>query len=117
MPYRSKKPCRYPGCPKLTDMRYCPEHERLESQRYEKYRRYPNHSMNYDESWRRTRERFLEEHPLCEMCQSEGRLIPAVLVHHKVRIADGGANEDENLMPLCEYHHSSLNAKEGDRWK
>ena len=117
MPYRSKKPCGYSGCPKLTNKRYCPEHERAEAQRYEKYDRDPNHGRNYGAGWRRTRERFLEEHPLCDMCLSEGKLIPAVLVHHKVRITDGGANEDENLMPLCQECHSRLHAKEGDRWK
>lgn len=26
MPYRPKKPCRHPGCAKLTDGRYCEEH-------------------------------------------------------------------------------------------
>lgn len=27
MPRKPKKPCAYPGCPNLTDGRYCPEHQ------------------------------------------------------------------------------------------
>ena len=29
MPMKPKRPCRYPGCPKLTDGLYCEEHARL----------------------------------------------------------------------------------------
>ena len=29
MPMKPKKPCRHPGCPKLTDGLYCEEHEAL----------------------------------------------------------------------------------------
>jgi len=117
MPYRSKKPCGYPGCPKLTNKRYCPEHEKVEAQRYEKYDRDPNHGTNYGTSWEKIRGRFLEAHPLCEICQREGKLIPAVLVHHKKSLRDGGTNDNGNLAALCQECHSRLHAKEGDRWK
>ena len=30
MPMKPKKPCRHPGCPKLTDGLYCEEHEALQ---------------------------------------------------------------------------------------
>ena len=39
MPRKPKRPCSYPGCPKLTDGRFCEEHQKLENQRYEKYDR------------------------------------------------------------------------------
>ena len=116
LPYRAKKPCAYPGCPKLTNSRYCPEHERAEAQRYERYDRDPNTAKNYGSSWRRVRDRFLEAHPLCEICQKDGKLVPAVLVHHKIKITDGGANDDSNLAALCQFHHSQLHGKQGDRW-
>ena len=29
MPRKPKKPCKHPGCPKLTDGNYCEEHEAL----------------------------------------------------------------------------------------
>ena len=36
MPRKPKRPCSYPGCPNLTDGRFCPEHEKKETKRYEK---------------------------------------------------------------------------------
>ncbi|MCL2343359.1 MAG: HNH endonuclease [Firmicutes bacterium] len=116
MPYRAKKPCAYPGCPKLTDKRYCTEHEMLESQRYEKYHRDPDHGKNYDAAWEKIRARFLERNPLCEMCREGGKLIPAVLVHHKKSLRDGGTNDYGNLVALCQGCHSRLHSKKGDRW-
>jgi len=116
LPYRSQKPCGYPGCPKLTNKRYCPEHEKAESQRYEKYSRDPNHAKNYDHAWEKIRSRYLEAHPICEICHQNGKLTPAVLVHHKVKITDGGTNDYGNLMALCQECHSQLHAKKGDRW-
>lgn len=29
MPKRPKHPCSHPGCPRLTDYRFCEEHEKL----------------------------------------------------------------------------------------
>ena len=39
MPRKPKHPCSYPGCPKLTDKRFCEEHEKLSNSNYEKYGR------------------------------------------------------------------------------
>ena len=41
MPTKPKRPCSYPGCPKLTDGRFCEEHAKAEAKRYEKYDRDP----------------------------------------------------------------------------
>ena len=39
MPKKPKRPCSHPGCPNLTDGRFCEEHEKLANQNYEKYGR------------------------------------------------------------------------------
>ena len=39
MPRKAKHPCHHPGCPKLTEGRFCEEHQREENKRYEKYGR------------------------------------------------------------------------------
>lgn len=39
MPRKPKRPCSYPGCPELTDRRFCEEHAKKEAARYEKYDR------------------------------------------------------------------------------
>ena len=39
MPRRPKKPCSFPGCPNLTEGRYCDEHTKVMNDRYNKYER------------------------------------------------------------------------------
>ena len=39
MPKKPKRPCSHPGCPNLTDGRFCEEHTRQHNQDYEKYER------------------------------------------------------------------------------
>ncbi|BBO85906.1 hypothetical protein DSCO28_64720 [Desulfosarcina ovata subsp. sediminis] len=51
---------------------------------------------------------YLRDHPLCEMCQANGRATVATLVDHIVEIEDGGAELDmDNLMSLCTRCHAS----------
>jgi 5-methylcytosine-specific restriction protein A len=47
-------------------------------------------------SWRRLSAHKLRVSPLCEACERAGRIVPAVHVHHKVAINDGG----DLLVPL-----------------
>lgn len=71
MPMKPKRPCSFPGCPNLTDRRFCPEHEKLEAQRYERYDRDPATKRRYGRAWKRIREKsravtefgFLAKHP------------------------------------------------------
>ena len=76
MPTKPKRPCSYPRCPKLTDGRFCEEHAKVEAKRYEKYDRDPAVRRRYGRAWKRIRDRYIQEHPLCELCQQEGRLAP-----------------------------------------
>ena len=55
---KPKRPCSYPGCPNLTDGRFCEEHEKLENQRYEKYERDPATKRRYGRAWKRIRDRY-----------------------------------------------------------
>ena len=41
MPRKPKRPCSYPGCPKLTEGRYCEEHAKTVNRNYNKYERDP----------------------------------------------------------------------------
>ena len=114
MPYKPKKPCAYPGCRRLTNSRYCEEHAKHEARMYDQYRRDRDHTRRYDREWQKVRAAFLQAHPLCELCLSEGRLTPAELVHHKVPLAEKGTNNWDNLCALCSVCHSRLHAKRGD---
>ena len=116
MPNRPKRPCSHPGCPNLTDGRFCEEHEKQEASRYEKYDRDPAVRRRYGRAWKRIRDRYIAAHPLCEQCQKEGRMTPAQEVHHILPLSRGGTHAEANLMALCTPCHSSITAKDGDRW-
>ncbi len=115
MPRSPKKPCSHPNCPKLTDGRFCKEHEEQERKRYNKYERSPDAGRKYGRVWKRIRDRYFAAHPLCEQCQREGKLTPAVEVHHKLPVSQGGQHVHDNLMSLCRSCHNKMHLEIGDR--
>ena len=64
MPRKPKRPCSHPGCPRLTDGRFCEEHQRQENSRYEKYDRDPVVRRRYGRVWKRIRDSYLVNTPL-----------------------------------------------------
>ena len=116
MPRKPKRPCSYPGCPKLTDGRYCEEHEKLSNQQYEKYGRDPATKKRYGRAWKRIRDKYVQEHPFCEMCFERGIIVPVEEVHHKKPLSEGGTHDRSNLIALCKSCHSRIHAERGDRW-
>lgn len=111
MPRKAKKPCKYPGCPKLTDGTYCEEHGRVARQHYERFARGYDTHERYGRAWQKTRDRYLAAHPLCEKCAEAGRFVKAVMVHHVKPITDGGTNDAENLMSLCASCHEKMHRR------
>ena len=67
MPMKPLKPCRHPGCPNLTDERYCLQHSPL-------YQRASAHKRGYTSKWQRRSKQFLKKHPLCVSCKQNGKL-------------------------------------------
>ena len=114
MPKKPKRPCRYPGCPNLSDGVYCEEHAKLMEQHYEKFQRGYSPGKRYGRAWKRIRDRYAAEHPLCEMCLKEGRLTPVQEVHHIKPVSQGGS-EFSNLMSLCQSCHTKIHHDLGDR--
>ena len=104
MPKRPKRPCRYPGCPNLCESgTYCPEHsagspDRLRGSAAER---------GYDAKWRRARKLFLQRHPLCANCLSQGIVTPATVVDHIVPHRGDRALfwDENNWQPLCKSCH------------
>ena len=94
MPRKPKRPCSYPGCPELTEGRFCEKHEKEENKRYEKYDRDPAVRRRYGRAWKRIRDKFVSEHPLSK----------------------GGTHERSNLIALCKSCHARIHAENGDRW-
>lgn len=116
MPYKPKRPCSWPGCPKLTHGRYCEEHQKQENARYEKYDRNPAVRRRYGRAWSRIRQSYAKEHPFCEKCFERGIIVPVVEVHHIVPLSEGGTHARDNLISLCKSCHSRIHAERGDRW-
>ena len=115
MPKKPKHPCAYPGCPNLTDNQYYLQHEKIARQQYDKYQRNPQVNKTYGRAWKRIRDRYASEHPLCEMCLKEGRVTLMEEVHHILPVSRGGRHNKENLMSLCRSCHNKIHIKLGDR--
>ena len=88
MPRKPKRPCRFPGCPNLTDGVYCEEHAKVMEQHYEKFQRGYSPGKRYGS---------VEE------------------VHHIIPLAEGGTNDESNLMSLCRSCHEKIHRERGDR--
>ena len=70
-------------------------------------------------AWRRLRQAYLQEHPLCEQCLKSDKVTAATEVHHVIPISyandllkmkDLGFNYN-NLMSLCSDCHHQIHNK------
>lgn len=63
------------------------------------------------------RARWLQVHPLCCMCEREGKVRLAQVVDHITPLWAGGADDyDSNGQSLCNEHHDAKTAREaGER--
>ena len=93
MPRKPKRPCSHPGCPNLTEGRFCEEHAKLVNQNYEKYERDPQSKRRYGRAWKRIRDKYVSLHPFCELCYEKGILVETEEVHHKKKLSDGGTHD------------------------
>ena len=76
---------------------------------YDQRRRYekPWRKWYSLDRWRVSRKIFLQQHPLCDECEAEGRLTPATVVDHD-RPHRGNERlfwDVANWRPKCKYHH------------
>lgn len=116
MPRRPKKPCAYPGCPNLTEGRFCPEHQQQVNHNYEKYGRDRELKSKYGRAWKRIRDKYALEHPVCEICFARGIMVETEEIHHKIPLREGGTHDRSNLIALCKSCHSHIHAERGDFW-
>lgn len=102
MPMKPKKPCKHPGCPLLTENKYCEFHARLYSNERPNAR-----ERGYDSRWRKASKSYLKQNPLCRQCEKEGRLTPATVVDHIIpHRGDKKLFQNEsNWQPLCKKCH------------
>lgn len=111
MPKKSKKPCKHPGCPNLTDGKYCEEHKHLHPDR-------PSaESRGYNSRWRKLSQQYLRKHPMCVHCLQQGRYVPATVVDHIIpHRGDSALMWDEsNWQALCKPCHDKKTGNEDSR--
>ena len=83
---------------------------------YEKYGRDPQTKKRYGRAWKRIRDKYVMEHPFCELCFERGIIVETEEVHHKKPLSEGGTHDRSNLIALCKSCHSRIHAERGDRW-
>ena len=102
MPMKPKKPCKYLGCPHLTNNRYCDQHANQHiGDRANAYER------GYSSQWQKARKQFLAKNPLCAECERTEKFTQATVVDHiKPHRGDKMLFWDEkNWQPLCKKCH------------
>lgn len=69
------------------------------------------------DAWQRCRESYLKKvGGLCEKCLQQGRITPAVIVHHKIHLNETTIKDPaislafENLTALCRQHHAEAHS-------
>lgn len=115
MPRKPLRPCSQAGCPNLTDKQYCDKHAANARKQYDKYQRSPNVNKTYGRAWKRIRDNYVKEHPLCELCEKKGVFVEAEEVHHIIPVSQGGTHARENLKSLCKSCHTKIHHEIGDR--
>lgn len=71
-------------------------------------------SKRYGHAWKEVRKRYVSKHPFCEMCFDKGIIVPVEEIHHKIPLAEGGTNDESNLISLCKACHAKIHGERGD---
>lgn len=98
-----------PTINKTAKGKYNPKRERNDIDRKKRQKIYQN------PLWKRLRDAHLREHPLCEVCELEGRVTLAEDCHHWISFTEGHnememktlAFDPNNLSALCKLCHWS----------
>lgn len=96
-------------------IRFGPEYKIKESDGYNYYTKYYNR-----QDWKDLRNLYLERHPVCEICEKHGRIVPAEHVHHCIPWTRGKTEKDKeklllnekNLISVCKKCHKLLHEKD-----
>lgn len=115
MPNAAPKPCLHPLCKKLVHFseRYCETHRKQVHKQVDE-RRGSAHSRGYTGEWKRAREAYLRDNPLCVHCRADHCITPATVVDHVVP-HKGNMRlfwDQNNWQALCKMHHDRKTATE-----
>jgi 5-methylcytosine-specific restriction protein A len=115
MPNAPRHPCNRPGCPTLTDKRFCDTHSR-ECRRREVRTKGNTTERGYGSDWQKLRNVHIKIFPLCKdpYAVHLGRPVIASHVDHIQSISEAPHRrlDPTNLQSLCANCHNSLKQKE-----
>ena len=86
-----------------------------QQRQYNRYKRDPEIIKKYDGRYKKLRNLYIQQHPLCEECLKRELLTPAEEVHHILPVKWGGKHSFENFMALCQSCHTKLEREIGSR--
>ena len=111
MPRKAKKPCKHPGCPRLTEGAYCDEHKPLHPDRPSAAKR------GYGSKWQRVSKAYLRKNPLCVKCMADGRFVTATVVDHIIPHRGDSVLmwSESNWQALCKHCHDRKTGNEDSR--
>lgn len=114
------KPCRKPGCNKLSRNTYCGDHEKHRAAVVKKQRRDYDKirgtrtERGYSNVWLRASKAYRAENPLCRHCEKRGKITLTQCTDH---IIPHNGDEElfwdrNNWQPLCKTCHGIKTAAE-----
>lgn len=81
-------------------------HEVVKKHRAKEHRAH-SRARGYSRRWERFRLAFLSEHPLCEFCEAQGKIVPATVCDHDIpHEHDPDVFWDNTFTALCDSCHS-----------
>lgn len=112
MPNKAGVPCRDKGCPGIVLDGVC----NVCGKSFKRDKNYDSargtaRDRGYDSRWEKVRRMYLAKYPLCQRCESFGRVTVATEVHHLIPVKAGGLHEEENLKAVCHKCHMMLEAE------
>jgi 5-methylcytosine-specific restriction enzyme A len=72
-------------------------------------------ARGYGGAWRKIRNAYLREHPLCAHCLEAGRTTAATEVDHVLPLRQGGTHSRANLQSMCHPCHMAKTQGDGSR--
>jgi len=118
MPLKLKTPCNHIGCTRTVRGRYCDEHKQ-ETRKLSEDRRGTAAQRGYDADWKKLRDWYVRQHPLCEDCLEEGIVNgKSIEVDHVIPIdvKPELRLDANNLRSRCRRHHRLKTARDKKKY-
>ena len=96
MPTAAPKPCTQCGVLVRDGSARCDQHKPVAWKQSAPYKRESGRRLQ-----RKRAELFTRE-PLCRVCVAAGQVSAATIRDHIMPLAEGGADDDDNVQPLCQ---------------